>query len=143
MFSKSCEYGLRSVLYIVQQTSLGNKVGVKEISAAIASPEAFTGKILQKLVKSGIVISIKGRWGGFVIDEKMAKDISISKIVNAIDGKEIYTKCGLGLTECDAKNPCPLHDEFLVIRNDLKQMLERNTVYDLVMSKNKIIQLKR
>lgn len=143
MFSKSCEYGLRSVLYITQQSALGNKVGVKEISEAIHSPEAFTGKILQKLVKSEIVTSIKGRWGGFLIDEKTAKNTSISKIVEAIDGNEIYTDCGLGLTKCDAKNPCPLHDKFLAIRNDLKQMLEQNTVFDLATSKDKKIQLKR
>lgn len=143
MFSKSCEYGLRSVLYIAQQSALGNKVGVKEISEAIHSPEAFTGKILQKLVKSEIVTSIKGRWGGFLIDEKTAKNTSISKIVEAIDGNEIYTGCGLGLTKCDAENPCPLHDKFLAIRNDLKQMLEQNTVFDLATSKDKKIQLKR
>lgn len=143
MFSKSCEYGLRSMLYITQQSALGNKVGVKEISKAIDSPEAFTGKILQKLVKSKIVISIKGRWGGFLVDEKTAKNTSIGKIVEVIDGNEIYTSCGLGLTKCDAKNPCPLHDKFLAIRNDLRQMLEQNTVFDLATSENKKIQLKR
>lgn len=143
MFSKSCEYGLRSVLYIAQQSGLGTKVGVKDISEAINSPEAFTGKILQKLVKSDIITSVKGRWGGFTIDEKLAKNTSISKVVKAIDGNDVYTGCGLGLKKCDAQNPCPLHDRFLTIRNDLKQMLEENTVYDLVDSNNEIIRLRR
>lgn len=47
MFSKSCEYDLRAVIFIAQQSLLGEKPGLKTVAKEIGSPEAFTGKILQ------------------------------------------------------------------------------------------------
>lgn len=146
MFSKSCEYGLRAVIYIAKQTSLGNKTSVKEIAEATNSPEAFTGKILQKLTKNNITSSTKGPYGGFFISENKTQNTKLSEIVKVIDGNHIYTGCGLGLTQCNALNPCPMHDKFIKIRSDLKSMLESTTIYDLIKSdtgENKIIQLKR
>lgn len=146
MFSKSCEYGLRAVIYIAQQSMLGNKIGVKIIAEAINSPEAFTAKILQKLVKSHIVTSIKGPYGGFVIDKNSAKKITLSDVVTVLDGAKIYTGCGLGLKQCNAKSPCPLHDKFVDVRNDLKKMLTSNTIYDLIetqVTSGNALQLKR
>lgn len=138
MFSKTCEYALRSVLFIAQQTSMGVKTSVKTISEAINSPEAFTGKILQKLVKNNIIQSIKGPYGGFVIEEYNAKNIYLSNIVKVIDSDDIYTGCGLGLEQCNAESPCPLHYKFVEIRSNLRLMLEQNTVYDLVYSEKGI-----
>lgn len=146
MFSKSCEYALRAVIYIAKQTSLGNKTSVKEIAKATNSPEAFTGKILQKLTRNNIVNSIKGPYGGFLINEEKTQNTKLSEIVKVIDGNQVYTGCGLGLRKCNAKNPCPIHYKFISIRSDLKSMLETTTVYDLIKSEkgeNKIIQLKR
>ena len=52
-------------------------------------------------------------------------------IVHAIDGDDIYVGCGLGLKECNANQPCPLHDKFVDIRTDLKNMLENTSLYEL------------
>ncbi|WP_420551166.1 RrF2 family transcriptional regulator, partial [Tenacibaculum aiptasiae] len=95
MFSKSCEYAMRAILYIAKQSFNGNKTGVKEIAKATNSPEAFTAKILQKLTKNNIVNSIKGPYGGFLISESKSQTIKLSEIVKVIDGNEIYTGCGL------------------------------------------------
>jgi Rrf2 family iron-sulfur cluster assembly transcriptional regulator len=52
IFSKACEYGIRATIYVAQQTSInGKRCNLKDISKEIDSPEAFTAKILQKLVK--------------------------------------------------------------------------------------------
>lgn len=50
------------------------------------------------------------------------------QIVHAIDGDDIFTKCGLGLKQCSGKNPCFLHNQFKSIRNDIKQMLMDNSI---------------
>ena len=47
MFSKTCEYGLRAVLFIAQESANGHKVSMSTISQEINSPQAFTAKILQ------------------------------------------------------------------------------------------------
>lgn len=55
----------------------------------------------------------------------------LSQIVSAIDGDDVYRGCGLGLKTCNANKPCPAHDRFIVIREELKEMLESTSVEDL------------
>ncbi len=130
MFSKSCEYGLRAVIFIAQQTTKNNKVSLTTISEEIDSPQAFTAKVLQQLTRNNIVKSIKGPYGGFVIEEEKM-NTKLSEIVSVLDGDSIYTGCGLGLKQCDAKSPCPLHHRFVAIRNDLRSMLESTSLQSL------------
>ena len=132
MFSKSCEYGLRAVIYIAQQSALENKVGLLEISEEINSPKPFTSKVLQRLTKSKIVTSLKGPYGGFTIEENQLNTIRLSAVVSLFDGDSIYTGCGLGLHKCNEKAPCPLHFKFVKIRDELKAMLENTTLKMLV-----------
>lgn len=131
MFSKACEYGIKATLHIASQSNLGHRSNLKETAKSINSPEAFTAKILQQLVKREIVDSIKGPHGGFEIPEKRLKKIKLSHIVEAIDGDSLYTSCGMGLKTCSEKKPCPMHHKFKSIRDELKHMLETTSLGEL------------
>lgn len=131
MFSKACQYAIKATVYIASQSALGNRVSLKDIAAGINSPEAFTAKILHQLAKSNILDSLKGPTGGFVIPTGRAEATKLSDIVAAIDGDAIYMGCALGFESCDARKPCPMHDKFVGIRNDLRQMLENTSLYEL------------
>ncbi|MCJ7468001.1 MAG: Rrf2 family transcriptional regulator [Maribacter sp.] len=131
MFSKACEYGIRASTYIALQSLEGRRVSLKEIAEEIDSPVAFTAKILQQLSKNQIVDSLKGAAGGFEIQRSGIDRIKLSEIVYAIDGDTIYTGCGLGLKKCNANKPCPVHDKFVQIRDDLRYMLENTSLYEM------------
>lgn len=131
MFSKACEYAIRATLFIAEQTDNGKRVSLKEIANATDTPEAFTAKILQQLVKNKILLSTKGPSGGFQIEQDKLQKTSLREIVEAIDGDNIYRGCGLGLKECDANKPCPVHNHFVSIREDLKKMLESTSLGEL------------
>lgn len=144
MFSKACEYGIRASIYIAQQSLLNRKVNLKEISEAIESPSAFTSKILQKLSRNKIISADKGPTGGFSMDKVKLEKIKLSSIVNAIDGENIYNDCGLGLKKCNEKMPCPVHNQFKVIREELKKMCEKTTIKSLAVDfENGLTFLKR
>lgn len=127
MFSKTCEYALRALIYIAQQSKNGSRVGIKDISKSISSPEYFIAKILQDLSKKGFVQSAKGPNGGFYMD-KSNLDLTIADIVREIDGDKLFSGCGLGLDQCSETHPCPLHDQFKSIRNNLRKMLENSKI---------------
>jgi len=127
MFSKSCEYGLRAVFYIASHTIDGERVGIKEIAENINSPEPFLAKILQQLTRSGLVQSIKGPNGGFYMRVEDLKK-PLATVVEVIDGNQIFIGCALGLTYCSEQNPCPLHNEFKKVRNDLTKMLKNTCI---------------
>ena len=86
-------------------------------------------KILQDLGKKGLVLSAKGPTGGFYLDNAGLKN-SLADIVNAIDGDKLFTGCGLGLKPCSAKMPCPVHDEFVVVRKHIKAMMQNAKLGD-------------
>ena len=133
MFSKACEYGIKASIYIALNSYDGKRVSLKEIAKEINSPEAFTAKILQDLVRNKIINSVKGAYGGFEIEKHDIAAIKLSQIVKAIDGDGIYHGCGLGLDVCDANHPCPVHDQFITIRNELKHMLETTNLEQLAL----------
>jgi|SRR5579859_4923267 len=143
MFSKACEYAIRAVLFIAQKSRDGAKVGVREIAKGIDSPEHFIAKILQDLSRKGVVQSQKGPSGGFYLDERSLKT-PIADIVRIVDGDEIFTGCALGLKQCSEAKPCPLHQEFKKIRDDLSQLLGTATVgeFSSQLDKNRLF-LKR
>ncbi|MCF1192291.1 Rrf2 family transcriptional regulator [Mangrovimonas sp. AS39] len=134
MFSKACEYGIKAAIFIAKNSYEGKRVNPKEISKEINSPQAFTAKILQALVRHNIINSVKGAYGGFEIDKDSIPNIKLSQIVNAIDGDAIYKGCGLGLETCNEKHPCPVHDKFVEIRGGLRSMLETTTLEELALN---------
>jgi len=131
MFSKSCEYGIKAIIYIATKSMDGERVKIGEVSTKINAPEAFTAKILTSLIKRDILESKTGRFGGFHIDSKKMNSIKVSDIVFALDGDTIYRGCGLGLDECNSNQPCPMHDKFVKIREELREMLETTSIFDL------------
>ena len=131
MFSKTCEYGIRAAIFIASESYQNNRVGLRAIAEKIDSPEAFTAKILQILSKNNIIHSIKGVGGGFEIPKEKMSQIKLSQIVTALDGDRVFTGCGLGLKQCSEDHPCPVHDKFKSIRNELAFMLENTNLEEL------------
>lgn len=131
MFSKSCEYGIKATLYVMQKSLLGQRVSLNDIAEAIDSPTAFTAKVLQSLSKNKIIQSIKGYYGGYEVTREKIDKLTLFDIVHAIDGDPIYNGCGLGMKECNASMPCPIHNEFAEVRDSLKKMLRSTYVKDL------------
>ncbi|AGA80670.1 RrF2 family transcriptional regulator [Echinicola vietnamensis] len=131
MFSKACEYAIRAVLFVAAQSQMGNRTSLKEISKEIGSPEAFTAKILQQLSKNNILKGIKGPYGGFEVGESEMNNIRLIDIVHIMDGDSLFKGCALGLENCNNEKPCPLHTEFMEIRNQIHQLLENTTLRNL------------
>lgn len=127
MFSKSCEYAIRAVIFIGQRSGNGARVGVKEIAEGIDSPTPFIAKILQELGKHRLVQSAKGPNGGFYLNDA-TRNRSLIDVVRAIDGDQLFSGCALGLKQCAESKPCPLHNSFKLLRNELKKILESATL---------------
>ncbi len=131
MFSKSCEYAIKVVLYLSTQITEETPLQLEEIAKAIDSPESYTAKILQKLSKHHILSSVKGYKGGYLITPQTAKRLTLAHIVELYDGEKIFKNCGLGLKYCSAANPCALHDDFVRMRENLRKTLSSQNLEQL------------
>lgn len=130
MLSNTCKTAIKAVIYLSGKSSNGEKVGIKEIAGHINVSEHTLSKILQSLSKHGLINSVKGPSGGFYINEEQ-KNQPISNIVETIEGKDIFKECGLGLSKCSSAHPCPIHDEYKVVREMVEKIFREKKVKDL------------
>jgi Rrf2 family protein len=130
MFSKACKYAINAMIYVATLPQDTERAGLKDISKAINSPEAFTAKILQSLVKDDLLSSSKGPHGGFALNRK-PEDTFLSQIVQSIDGDSLFVGCALGFENCSENHPCPVHHKFKAIRDHLTGMLLTTSLKDV------------
>ena len=130
MFNKETEYALRGLVYVQVQNLNGRKPGIAEIASEIDAPHFYTAKILQRLVRLGFIISIKGKGGGFYFDP-LKSELPLREIIKATEGDKSFTGCGFGLKHCDDLNPCPLHTHFAPIRESINKLVSEETVQGL------------
>lgn len=130
MLSLTCKTAIKAVIYLTSKSETGEKTSIKEIAGFIDASEHTVGKMLQTLVKDKVINSSKGPNGGFYIDSKQ-KNQSIINVVVAIDGKDVFKKCGLGLSKCSATHPCPIHNDYSLIRNLFEKLCREKKMSDL------------
>lgn len=129
MFSKTCEYGIKAMIFVAQNSKQGKRISIKGIAKGTGAPEHFVAKIMQELGRKKMVQSVKGPNGGFYLDPENF-NTSLADIVTALDGHSIYTDCVLGLKTCNESKPCPVHDQYRDVKKNLIKMLEGNTIGD-------------
>jgi Rrf2 family protein len=130
MFNKETEYALRSLIYIKLQNIKDRRPGTVEISREIEAPPFFTAKILQRLVRSGFLESLKGKNGGFYFDSGKP-DLPLKTLISATEGDRSFSGCGIGMKNCNSANPCPLHDRYAPIRTAINELVSFETVQSL------------
>ncbi|MBN1638110.1 MAG: Rrf2 family transcriptional regulator [Ignavibacteriales bacterium] len=129
LFSKRCELGLQATLFL--STQEGKKAfNAEQISSELKVPKEFVSKVLQKLCKSGIIKSKKGKDGGFLLGKQPSK-IKLIDIVKAIDGVEIFSTCLLGFPGCSPNKPCPVHNKWAKVREGIIKLLSTETLADM------------
>ena len=130
MISKTCKAAIKAVIYLCSKFESKENASIKEVAEYINANEHTIGKVMQTLVKQNIIKSLKGPSGGFFITEEQQVQ-PIINIVEAIDGKELFISCGLGLSRCSASHPCPIHNEYKEARDILENLFRENRVIDL------------
>jgi len=130
MFNKETEYALRGLVYIQTQNLLRKRPGIDEISRETEAPRFFIAKILHRLVRNGFLMSIKGKGGGFYIDQGKP-DLTLLEIVNLTEGGSWVDNCAFGLKNCDKEQPCPLHAQYAPIRKALLELITTETIQSM------------
>ena len=125
IISQACKYGLRAMVYLAQHNE--EPVLSRDIAKELQIPEHFLAKILQDLSKNKLLLSFKGRGGGFKL-ARQPQSIKLLEVVEAIDGPQFGQGCLLGLPECKDEAPCPLHYQWSDIKSSILHMLEQTSI---------------
>ncbi len=129
MLSKGCEYALQALIYLATQPK-DIPVLQRDISTALNIPPHYLGKVLQLLSRHQIVISQKGKSGGFLLG-RSSVDLTPNDIIEAIDGSTFLDDCVLGFPGCGDENPCPVHSQWKKAKGIIIQMLKNKNIEQL------------
>jgi len=105
MISQTVEYALRSVVTIAQHE--GQPCTAQQISVITQVPAPYLSKLMQRLVRAGVVKSQRGLHGGFVL-MKEPDELTIWEVVDAVEPFKRIHECPLGIKSHGA-SLCPLH----------------------------------
>jgi Rrf2 family nitric oxide-sensitive transcriptional repressor len=132
LVTRKTDYAVRCVLYLAQdEDQISN---VTEVSRNMHIPKTFLAKIFQKLVKAGIVESIRGMNGGFRLAKKPV-DISLLDVMTAIQGPVGINVCAVNSKKCSKSSTCSVHPVWVELRKEVNQRLQEQTIGYLINGK--------
>jgi len=128
--TRATEYAIRALLYLAKQPR-GEIIFKKDICKSQDITPAFLTKILQPLIKEGIVASQRGVGGGFYL-AKDPDEVSLLDVVRAEEGPLSLNQCLVAPGSCDRDVFCPVHGAWREVRDEMAAILERHTFALLV-----------
>lgn len=132
LYSKATEYAIRSLAWMAREN--GNKARRAEDIARLAQvPAPFLAKTFQKLAKDGILLSVKGPAGGYVL-ARLPSQLSLLDILVSIDGTYQTDGCILGQGKCSDTNSCPIHKKWQSAKRNILEFLKTATIADIALS---------
>ena len=105
MFSQTVEYAMRAMLALASGD--GTPMTTRQIAETMRVPQSYLSKVLQALVRGGLVFSTRGLKGGFVLVREPAQ-ISLLEIQNSVNPIQRIHSCPLDLSGHKSEL-CPLH----------------------------------
>ncbi len=119
IFSESIKYSIQTMIYLASHQN--ERVMVSTIAADYDIPKFYLAKLVQNLVKHQLIKASRGRTGGISLN-KPAQDIRIIDIIHAIDGPDsVEEMCVFGLDICSDVVPCPVHNVWSGMKENIKQ----------------------
>lgn len=118
LFSKSTEYSIKILIYLSKQKN-ETYLSAKNIAASLHLPHQFVAKILQSLTHIGIIISQKGKGGGFILSQT-ASEIRLSQLINLFEKDSYSTTCILGLNKSCELNYCNIHKHWMFLKEEIE-----------------------
>lgn len=126
MLSQKARYGLRALVELARQEA--GQVTAGELAARAGAPRKFLEGILLELARGGVVMSRRGKFGGYAL-ARPAAEISFAEVIRIVDGplalapcvsRTAFRKCA----GCPDLATCALREALLRARDATAQVLE-------------------
>ena len=129
LYSKTCEYAIRALTCLASKPQ-GTFMTIKDIAREEGLPPYFLSKILQILARHKILDSAKGPTGGFKL-ARPNNEILLKEIVFSIEGEDVYERCAVGFLECNDETPCPMHEIWTCVKEQILEYLKITSLAQL------------
>lgn len=127
--TRTC-YTLWALLELARDSS-GKPVMLRRISEKYKLPHKYLHALLSSLKTAGLVKSIRGAQGGFVLSRKPS-EISLNDVIQAVEGKVNIKECVEDPEGCSRSHRCTAHQIWSKLSKTFESMLAQISLDDMV-----------
>ena len=127
--SKKADYALMAVKHLATRQDAAS-CSAREIAEAYEIPLELLAKVLQRLVRSRLLVSVQGTRGGYRLG-RAAASIPVADVIQAVDGPLTVTACSDEDHNCEQYSKCSIRDPLWKIRIRIVDALSTVSVADL------------
>jgi Rrf2 family protein len=128
--SKKADYALIAMKHLARNTPGSQSSSAREIAEQYDIPIELLAKVLQRLVRTGLLVSTQGTRGGYALS-RAATSISVADVIQAIDGPLTVTACSTSNNECEQYSKCSIRDPLWQIRERIVAALGDVTLSEM------------
>ena len=129
MLSLTAEHAVRAMIYLAQTD--GQPTSAQKVATALGAPANYLAKTLAALARRGLLHSVRGTGGGFNLAHD-PEQITLGAIVDVFRESRPEARCLMAGDGCGEAAPCPIHENWLAIRDDAARRLGSTTIADLL-----------
>jgi FeS assembly SUF system regulator len=133
--SKKADYALIAMKHLAQKCCGATSTSAREIAEQYDIPIELMAKVLQRLVRTGLLVSTQGTRGGYTLSRPSAT-ISVADIIQAIDGPVTVTACSTQKNDCEQYGKCSIRDPLWQIRARIVAALDTVTLAEMATTEN-------
>lgn len=126
--TKKADYGLIALKHLAESQGSSS---AKDIAEEFGLPQEALAKILQRLVKAGLLISQHGTHGGYTL-ARSAERISALEVIKAIDGPLFLTACSSHHDDCDQSSRCNVKEPLKKVNQGIRELLAKLSIADMM-----------
>jgi len=127
--SKKADYALMAMKHLALHGDRGAS-SAREIAEQYDIPIELLAKVLQRLVRRGLLASHHGTRGGYQL-ARTPGQITIADVIQAIDGPVAVTACSTGEASCEQFAKCNVRDPLWRVRERILAALAQCTIAEL------------
>ncbi|MDR1989422.1 MAG: Rrf2 family transcriptional regulator [Acidobacteriaceae bacterium] len=128
--SKKADYALMAMKHLALRGDRGSS-SAREIASQYDIPIELLAKVLQRLVRRGLLLSQQGTRGGYQL-ARTPTGISVADVIQAIDGPVTVMACSSqGERRCEQFSKCNVRDPLWKVRERILAALGECTIAEL------------
>lgn len=134
--SKLADYGTQVMTYMARDRAVHS---ASEVAAGLGIAAPTVSKILKMLARKNLVASVLGAKGGYMLT-RQPKEISIAKIIDAMDGPISITECS-STSKCSLESTCSTRSNWQGINHIILDALEKVNLAEMIAPKPQVVDI--
>ena len=122
--SRLTDYATAILVHLQKQQKTQS---AEEVSKALFFETPTTSKVLKLLTKAGILSSIRGAAGGYLIANR-EQSVTLLDVISAIEGPTALTECSKTESHCGQESDCDTRKGWQQVNQEIRDILLKMTI---------------